>query len=368
MKLLGIESVSSETPKRGKKRLVEKPDKKFEEYKQTFPIQLSLFTLFDKAFDNFSHTIELYDFVPKYVVGKVEDTRVDGRYLEPIKRSFECRGREYQLTLIPARIEVADGVFKDYFLGVREEIVEDALRKLAVEGKGAMLDDELGMCFTIYQVEQELKESGHSYSFYQVVDALKILATATIQISTPSDTEQLLPKKGKNTRSGKDLFFHPLETLAFDNDVQKTPTFVRFSPLVTKSIREHSFRMCNYKQCMKHSSFVARQLYKRMSHHFTQADIYKPYTIMLTTIIRDFGLTLQSRLKNNLANVEESLKEMKKNDSILSYKIDKVLDSKRKNKLIDAYIHLMPSPTFSSDAKKFNAKALENRQQLEETG
>lgn len=362
MKLLSIDySSTADIPKRGRKRQVEKPDKRFDDYKQTMPVQLNLFKLLDDVSDNYSQTIELYDFVPKYVVGKVEQNRLDGQYLKPIKRVFECRGKEYQLTLIPAKIEIEEGVFKDYFLGAREEIVEDALRKLAVEGKGVMLDDELGLRFTIYQVEQELKNAGHSYSFYQVVDALKILATATIQISTQSDTELALPRKNKNLRNGKDLFFHPIETLAFNNEETKTPTFVRFSPLVTKSVRENSFRMCNYKQIMKHTSFIARQLYKRMSHHFTQADITKPYTVMLTTIIRDFGLTVQGRLKDNLKNVEAALEQMKEKDSILSYKIDKVCDQKIKTKIIDAHVRLIPSPSFSADAKKFNAKARDNQ-------
>lgn len=344
--------------------MTKKTGKKLSDYEQSFPVQLKLF--FDQ--ENYSQTIELYHFVPKYVLGDVENLRIEGKFLEPIKRTFESRGKEYQITLLPARIETGDGEFKDYFMGVREEIVEDALLKLAVEGRGLMLDGELGLTFTVYEIQKLLKENNHTYSYDQVINALKILATATIQIT--SENGQNLPDAGK-TKNGKkkELLFHPLETLAFQSgDEEKTPAFVRFSPLVTDSIKEHTFRLLNYKHSMRHSSFISRQIYRRMSHHFTQADITKPYTIMLSSIIRDFGLTLQSRLKNNLKNVEDALKEMVENDSILSYKIEKVYDSKRSNKLVDAYLKLTPSLRFSSDSKKFNARTRDNLLKLAAAG
>jgi hypothetical protein len=52
--------------------------KKFLEYKKSKPFQLSLFDLFENEKD-FSHTIELYEFMPKFVWGKVE--RVAGVFL-----------------------------------------------------------------------------------------------------------------------------------------------------------------------------------------------------------------------------------------------------------------------------------------------
>ncbi len=46
--------------------------KKFLEYNQSKPFQLSLFDLLENE-KEFSHTIELYNFMPKYVWGKVEN-------------------------------------------------------------------------------------------------------------------------------------------------------------------------------------------------------------------------------------------------------------------------------------------------------
>ncbi len=44
---------------------VQEEAKKFLEYKQSKPFQLSLFDLFENK-KEFSHTIELYDFMPKF--------------------------------------------------------------------------------------------------------------------------------------------------------------------------------------------------------------------------------------------------------------------------------------------------------------
>lgn len=116
------------------------------DYQQSKPFQLSLFNLFENE-KEFSHTIELYDFMPKFVRGKVE--RVAGVFLHSIEREFECRGKKYLLTVIPASIKDANGKEKYYYPAKREEIVEDALRKIMAEGNGIFLDGEAGVSFTI---------------------------------------------------------------------------------------------------------------------------------------------------------------------------------------------------------------------------
>ncbi len=55
--------MKAKTGKKTKKQQPEEP-KKFLEYKQSSPFQLSLFDLLENEKD-FSHTIELYDFMPK---------------------------------------------------------------------------------------------------------------------------------------------------------------------------------------------------------------------------------------------------------------------------------------------------------------
>src|ERR1044071_1803761 len=116
-------------PRESKKKI-----KKFEEYAQSKPIQLSLFELLEITDRDYSNSIELYDFIPKYFWGKVE--RENGKYLQPVTRPFVHKGINYEVIVKPASVKARDGVFRHFFPSKREELVEDALRKLACEGGG----------------------------------------------------------------------------------------------------------------------------------------------------------------------------------------------------------------------------------------
>jgi hypothetical protein len=105
---------------------------RIEAYKRSKPAQLELFELVLPSEKDYSNTLELYDFIPKYVWGRVE--RIQEKFLEPVEREFECRGGRYRVRIAPARVQDTDGVSRDYLPGKREEPVEDALRKLATEG------------------------------------------------------------------------------------------------------------------------------------------------------------------------------------------------------------------------------------------
>lgn len=316
--------------------------KRFERYELTQPLQLSLFDL-EPSEDNYSNSIELYDFIPKYVWGKVE--RINDKFLDSIKRNFECRGKKYQLTMMPARIEFESGS-KEFYPSKREELVEDALRKLMTEQQGIMLDGEAGVAFTLYQLQKELKERGHAYSYDQLKESLEILKKVDIEI------------EAEDAR----LFFSPIETLGIKGVGDETQTFVRFSPLVTQSIKSGTYRMINYNKVMAYRSVIARQLHKRMSHHFTQASLTETYEILLTTIIRDFGLKPQKRLQQNLTEVEIAINEMKEKSVIINYKASKIFDSKPRTKLADVKFTFQPHFDFITDIKKANTKAKKNRE------
>ncbi len=183
--------------------------------------------------------------MPKYVWGKVE--RVGGVYLPTLRREFECCGRKYSLEIAPARITDGDTEI-ECFPSKREEMVEDALRKMMAEGQGIFLDGEAGISFTRYQLQKELKNTGNSYSTQQIKQALTILARTSIEL--------------KSEDAEIEIYFSPIETLGFKGKNDEKQTFVRFSPLVTRSIQERSFRLINYEQVMSYKSVIARLLHK----------------------------------------------------------------------------------------------------------
>lgn len=333
-----IEKAKKIKVEKSRRRKREK-SKKFEQLEVSKPLQLTLFDLKPDE-DNYSQSIELYDFIPKYVWGKVE--RVNGKFLDGLKREFECRGRKYLLTLMPARLEVESG-FKDFYPSKREELVEDALRKLMTERQSSMLDGEVGIAFTLYQLQKELKEKGHSYSYNELKDAIRVL----------NNTDLIL----KDISGQLETAFSPIESYGFAGEGAETKTFVRFSPLVTHSIQSGTYRLINYDKVMSYRSVIARQLHKRMSHHFIQASLTESYEILLTTIVRDFGLTPQKRIQQNLVEVENAIEEMKHNNVVLNCQIEKVFDAKPRTKLVDAKFKFQPHFDFITDVKRANARA-----------
>lgn len=103
----------------------------------------------------------------------------------------------------------------------------------------------------------------------------------------------------------------------------ETETFVRFSPLVTHTIKSGSYRLINYDRVMSYRSVIARQLYKRMLHHFIKVGLTESYEILLTAIVRDFALTPQKRLQQNLVEVEGAIGEMKQINVVLNHKTNR---------------------------------------------
>lgn len=320
------------------------------DYQESKPVQLQLFEIISPTEKDYSNTIELYDFIPKYVWGRVE--RIQEKFLEPVEREFECRGNRYRVRIAPARVQDPDGVSRDYLPGKREELVEDALRKLATEGQGIFLNDEAAVTFTLYQLQQELKRTGHSYSITQIKEALMVCVGTILHLTDESGQAVLASSVfdtiGLQTRED------------WEGQGEKTKAFVRFNGLVTASIRNNTFRQFNYEISMSYQNIISRQLHKRMNHHFTQASFAHPYTIRLSTLIRDFGLTQYEKISHNLRDVETALKEMVSKDVLFKYDIEKIKDSERKNKIADVKLILYPHPKFSSEIISANKKQRDN--------
>lgn len=322
------------------------PKLRIEDYEQSKPIQMELFESLLPNDKQFSNTIEFYDFCPKYVYWRLE--RFQDKFLDRIEREFEVRQRKYRLSIDPAKVKDSDGVVRDYFPGVAEELVEDALRKLAVDGHGLFLDDQAAVTFTLYELQQELAKNGHTYSLEQIKKALMVCVGTTIHITTQTGetvfSDHLFETVGLNTRED------------WKGQGKKSKAFVRFNSLVTKSIKEGSWRQFNYEISMRFRHVVSRQLNKRMSHNFTQANIARTYSISLSTMLRDFGLTTYEYVRDNLRYVTKALDEMVEKRVIRSYEVQNIYDTQRKNKLVDALIVLKPDINFANQTIRANIK------------
>jgi hypothetical protein len=320
-----------------------KTEKKLEEYKKT---QLPLPFIFPKPEKQYSNTIELYDAIPKYFWGRISSKdRIGGRFLNILRREFEFRNKPFTVKITPARIEDKRGMERDYYPGKREELVEDVLRKMACDGKGLFLDDRAAVIFSLYQLQKELKTMGHTYSIKQIKDAILICQKSNLSLESDDGNTivsfQLFETIGLRTR--KD----------WKEKGNKTKCFVRFNTLVTRSIKNCTFRQLNYKECMTYKKNLARWLHKRMSHLYIQAAWNNSYSIMLTTIIRDSGMKRYEKLKDNLREVRKVFNEMIKKNVLSGIKEEKRFSGR---KVIDVKFTIKPGYSFIRDMIRANKR------------
>lgn len=309
------------------------------EYKQTQPQQLKLF----ESEESYSNTIELYDSMPKYYFGGVE--REKGKNVDSLpilNREFTHRNRSYKLSISPAAVQdKKTGKTINYYPSQREEIIEDVIRKISTKPTRAILfDSDIGVKFTYYEVQQELKKIGHGYSLDQIKLGIEILNKSVLETTSKegneiSITSSLFSYVGKETKEmgGKER------------------VVVIFNPLVTRSINQGTYRLINYEKLMKMKMQVSRWLHKRISHMFVQATLTNPYQILLSTIVRDSGMRVYKTVSERKRQIERALNELKESKIISEWKSDL---QKEKNKILDVLYSLYMSNEFVADAKKAN--------------
>lgn len=315
--------------------------------------QLELFQNFlcntEEEKERLSNTIELWDAIPKYSINrkKQAENRKENGMLEEVSKPFQYRGHNYNLTIYPARIK-QNGKSIDIFPAEREEIIEDALRKLACrENSGFMDSNGVGVTFTVRALMKELSNAGHQIKYPDLKESLLIMNRCTIQII----------REDKNNS----IYAAPilLEIGAINRDEwQKNPKskwYVRFSSMVAASIQNLTYRQYDYKKMMSHSAQLSRWLHKRLSHLYTQASLTSPYQIKLSTIQRDSCLLNLSTFRMAAYKVKFTMDELKK-AKILTH-IDEKRSYGRNRKLEDVTYTLTPHPEFIQQIKAANKRS-----------
>lgn len=256
---------------------------------KTFPEQLTLWQTYlpgDPHIDDYSNTVELYDAVPKFFSSKnkMAQMRINGTFLYELERPFVHKGKRYTVTIKPARVQEQDGSFREYYPSWREELIEEALKKMACDAvNGVFLNETAGVQFTLYALRKELQRHGHGINFYDLLKSLHICHDARLSIASVDDQE---------VEINSSLF--PVLAIAnrseWEVNPKRTRCYVQFHPLVTDSINTLAYRQFNYALCMTFKRQLARWVFKRLSHNYVQASITTPYRIRMSTIVRDSAL------------------------------------------------------------------------------
>lgn len=318
-------------------------------------VQLDLFQSFlcntPEEHDKLSNTIELWDNIPKYSLSQqaMNKLRTKEGLLERLKKKFKYKDEHYEIRVTAAIVDTDDGSEKAYYPSANEELVEDALRKIAAEQQKGFFDKpdfKSGVVFSLHMLRNELKKRGHTRSYQEIVKSLKILSGSLIEILLPGG-------KGFATTN-----YLPSLAAVSRQKLQDDPSakwVAHFHPLVTQSIDTLSFRQYNYHQMMSHSTQLARWMHKRLSHNYTNASYVTPYKIWISSIRRDSGLLEYKRPNDMVRKFEEALNELIENSVLYSFERNEEKRGER-NKILDIKYSLSPHSNFVKDVKAANKR------------
>ncbi|MFL1449237.1 replication protein [Pseudomonas tritici] len=320
--------------------------------------QLALFELLDSSESDYSNTIELYDALPKYVWA---NTELDLRENSVITRQLKSRGAVYTIKIKPAVVErkneKGETVSVMLYPGSREEIVEEALRKIAVNGNAfeSSEDKDVGVYFTISQLRKELAKTKHTYSSQEVHEALDVMSSSLLEVSTGSG-------KGRNSYRG--TLLPKLATTSREDYLSdgSMRCFATFHPLVTLGVKTQAFRMYDYSISMGLKSDLARYIYKRISHYWTQASLNHPYQPKLVSFLEQSPRGLSVRMKDNMRAMRTALTSLADQSVIIPGWNELIIkDEHDKRVTKDIQFEIFPHDNFIKHMMRANKKASEIR-------
>lgn len=307
-----------------------------------------------------SNTIALWDSIPRYSVSRLAMAKMRSpeRRLESLKLDFRFQDRALRAVIHPARIEVEEkttgkSASVDFYPSAAEELVEDALRKIAADTQQGYFDKpqyQSGVQFTLHQLREELKRRGHTRAYHEIIMSLDILAQSTIRIMEDDE------------RSGGFAVSTYLPSLASVSraDWEADPEakwVAQFHPLVTRSIDQLTYRQFNYHQMMSLNSQLARWIHKQLAMKFTFASHGRTFDMRFSTIKRDSALLNGYTLNRKAFEaVDDALNELKARKVLMFFEKNTILGLR--NKLEDAVYTLTPSLEFIREMKAANKRLL----------
>lgn len=317
-------------------------------------INLDLFALDPLLDKNYSNTLEIYDLAGKFLYDK------HNKYLSSASaeeteftRITNYKDMELRISVTAANIErIKDGKKQRVFVfpGAREEIIEDVLRKLATERRAEAYEATtgtnagskfVGVAFTLYEVYEELKRVGKSYSYAEIREALHIMNRSILSIQSMDNSIDLAAP------------FFPIMAIADRGIKKETRSLVCFHPMVTDVILTLNFRRYNYAKALEFSRHYTRLTYKRLCHRWVQAAPGKPYTILLSTLINAMKAPYQNMYQDK-ALFKDVMVDLVKDDVLEKYEMTPKKDGK---KIIDWRFDLYATNTFAKQVAANNKVA-----------
>lgn len=320
-------------------------------------------TLFECIVDvRFSNSIEVYDLMPKYLQERITtfseaDLPASQHVIERQFMTHVVDGtgrrlpRKGYVKIKPAVImrKKSGNVERLYaYPSYFEQLVEDAIRKLAVEQGAFINDGQVGCRFSIAQVRKLLAETGHQCKHNDVVEAINILNGSQLEYG-------LIDEDGKGRVSGRSTYFPSIYIRTLDETADgEYDSVVQFHELVNKSIREKTFRNYDFITCMSYRLPLSNYLHKRISMRFRQATTDSPYSFHLRKMMADGGFNTTQPLGKAIEQMKKAMDELKDSGVIERFEYSLMKDPSDSRKSFDAMFDIFVTPEFERQVITIN--------------
>lgn len=301
--------------------------------------------------DSSSNSIGIWDLTPWPVLYTPSASRLGGKFLDSITRSFEARGHSYTLTLRPARIKYPDGTEADEFPGEREALVEMAVRKLAAQRQTLEIErNTVSVTIGLYELFNELKATGHSMRYVHIEEALRILNGTQVEIKRTEidgDGDQV------ETILSSAIFI-TMALKKYRRKEDSNSAHIQFNSLITDAIRGLDFHEINYALLMKMRP-VPRWVYKRLLHEimFGSSADRREHVLRASSILESSGMNGYKRLRDAFDKITGFVTELHQQGGVIeSFTVEKEeVGSGRERKTSDVLYRIRVTDEFYAQAE-----------------
>lgn len=283
-------------------------------------VQLDLFTEFARSTpQKYTHTLELFDAIPKFAFGSKTSLKAKNGALEIVKRDFEWNSGRYRVTIRPTVLEAKGkgGVEfrKEILPGTREEAVYRVLRKMASDPsveRSLRGDKEVSvvMRFTMSNLRARLAEVGHGMKAVELKESLQVLGLTPLMLLNLDTRREIFSSNSYIT----------VDYVTDENDVtgERTVVEVSFNRLAALAIIQGLTDWVNYERLMSLHDPLAQWIYETMTRNFRQAGVDYGYKLTLKRILAESPMRA-TKLRQNVVRVRQSLKRLIDHDILSAF-------------------------------------------------
>jgi len=325
--------------------------------------QLNLFQTFygpATTHNRLSNIIDIWDAAPKYATPRRSANLSVNALDQVIEKTFEFKGEVFRVRTAAAAFKDSNGKTVIKLPTAREELIEDVLRKIAVQQKLASVGlttlstaEEVrvfNVRFSLHMLRNELAKHGHSIKHADLVEALMIMSGSVVEIAYAN----------KRTAIHRAAILTNLIGVSRE-DLRSDPDSLWeacFHPMVVCSLATIEYRQYDYSHTMCYRLSLARWIHKRLSMVYSNAGMLHPYKLMLSSARSNSGLINHATIRHQARAIDEAFEEMKSRDVIRLIENQQIMEGR---KIIDVEYNIHPTSEFVASVKAANARQRDAR-------